>query len=130
MITQLTQNRIGVQVPEGTGEFTLRGTKHCDNGSISWYDRFTKNESLTLIPPGNWKILGLGKDLSEDQWREVVKGWSDKVAYHGSTGSGRTEYLNYVTGMYEFDENACASGLSLLRSKGLQAENTLILIKQ
>lgn len=52
------------------------------------------------MPPGKYQIIGLAKDLTEEQWRLIIK----------------NGYTNFT-----------ASGQSLLKSHSLKEENTLIL---
>lgn len=70
---------------------------------------------------GKWKILGKSSELTEDQWREVV----EKIMPFGRVERWKD---------YEFTESgfytAIESGQSLLKSKNLEPETTLILIKQ
>ncbi len=118
MIHQLTPSCIAVKVPEDAGRYTMRATNHCDNGSISFYDKFTNEESMCLIPPGNWKILGRGNDLTEEQWRGIVpemiigERWSN---YNG----------DYPIWFHSAKE----SGKSLLKSKNLNPD-VLILVNK
>lgn len=121
MITQLTENSIGVQVPEGSHGFMFSTEQLwlCAKPKQTWRRFFCE------LPEGNWKILGLGKDLTEDQWKEVVEqqsGGLGRFKDYELTGS-LADHGTYI--LY----SALKSGLSLLRSKGLQGENTLILIK-
>lgn len=126
MITQLTQNSIGVQVPEGAEDIRVRPT-NCLNYQVGVVIECPD------LPEGNWKILGLGKDLSEEQCKSIVEEIVDnkfQVKY--------PDYYQKEPTKYKWEKelkkmgfiNALASFESLLKSKGLQGENTLILIKQ
>lgn len=69
------------------------------------------------LPPGKWQLIGLASTLSDEQWEPIVDwinkwdGWKD---YSGEPGA--------------FD-NPTDSGLSLIASKNLTAQNCLILKK-
>lgn len=124
MITILTDKAIAMGVHEDFVEFELAN----DGRTLVATDIEGQSGFLEYLPEGPWKILGLGKDLTEEQWREVVEtvsGWS-KVIYYNYSASGR-DYRDTVEAAFD---NTTESGLSLLRSKGLQGDNTLILIKQ
>lgn len=54
---------LNVDVPKGTGEFILRSTVHCDKGSISWFDKWTKKETISLIPKGIWLIKSISESI-------------------------------------------------------------------
>lgn len=102
MITQLTQNSIGVQVPERSTKHEVANAEGIGQQlfTVHWYAGGNAEDTMiTSLPPGEWKILGLADKLTLEQCEEVMQG------YEGSL------YL-------------------LLKEKGLQAENILILIKQ
>lgn len=122
MIHQLTDKAIGVQVPE-QAEFI-----HVED-MRDWEFRLSYKDGGIWVHkelPGYYKILGRASRLTEDQWREVVEqqsGGLGRFKDYELTGSlaNHGAYILY---------SALKSGLSLLRSKGLQGESTLILVKQ
>lgn len=114
MITQLTQNSIGVQVPEDTMEYsvvpmTSAGT-HTGTG-LRIRIKTSRTISYKSLPEGKWEILGLAKNLKEDEWQKALPVQRDPD----------WDYPLW-----------CATDKAAheLKSKGLQGENTLILIKQ
>lgn len=129
MIHKLTDKARGMTVPKDSWGYDLYQEGNLK--SVGYFLSFKEGkaqQSFNYLPFGEWKILGLGRDLTEDQWREVVEtvsGWS-KVVYYNYSASGR-DYRDIVEAAFD---NATESGTSLLRSKGLQGENTLILVKQ
>lgn len=117
MIHQLTDKAIGVEIHKDGKSYFIK-----EDAMGKWVIGY---KTIELLPPGEWKILGLGKDLTKEQWSEVVDKFNNGSYrdYEHKVFDPCDEYLP----MYL---SAPESGLSLLRSKGLQAENTLILIKQ
>lgn len=116
MITILTDKAIAMGVHEDFVEFELAN----DGRTLVATDIEGQSGFLEYLPEGHWKIQGLGDKLTEDQWREVV-------------GTGYEDFRTIKWRDFETNEPVSTptkSGLSLLRSKGLQAQNTLILIKQ
>lgn len=83
-----------------------------------WYNGYLK---YIQIDGGNYQIIGLAKDLSEDQWKEIAE-----EMYLGERPTGK--YENYGFGLPKF-ETATESGHSLLKSHSLEPSTTLILKK-
>lgn len=80
-----------------------------DNDNDVWID----------LPPGPWRTVGRAKELTEGQWRGVVPVLPSGIRWAN----------------YEHPErlllSATESGMSLLRSHGIDPEsNPIILIKQ
>jgi hypothetical protein len=116
-MTQLPNNHIGVQVPEGSDKFVLVASTFY-SPSFLYLQGFDKTIDL---PPGKYSIVGLAIDLTEEDWYNIVeKGDSQHVDLF-------THY-NSVPEMWLF--TATESGYSLLESKGLKKETTLILKQQ
>lgn len=120
-----------VEVPEGTEKMTLRCNNDCDNGSISFYDIWRQKETILLIPNGQWKLLGLAKNLSEEQWEKIVN--SDVYVYPDEVGNDwqlffkdYTDVTQVVPSEYNLPD-ATTSGHSLLKSHNLKPSQTLIL---
>lgn len=132
MIHQLTPSCIAVTVPEDAKDpwmlerpdpqlaYYLPNKSFGEEGNM-W------SESIKL-PPGNWKILGKGSDLSEEQWKGIVEAFTHKMGYFGDSNKAEkiVLYMNYmierpvpVTFLYC---DAKDSGLSLLKSKGLNPD--------
>lgn len=69
------------------------------------------------LPPGNWKLIGISDEISEDQAAEIVvrvAGW-DKVLYYDYNASGR-DFRDIVEAAFD---KAHPSFQSLLKSKNL-----------
>lgn len=69
-----------------------------------------------LLPPGNWKILGLLSVLTKDQARDLVD-------IHGSYG----RYKDY-TGEWQYFGDPLDSFHSLLRSHNLDTSKNLLIM--
>lgn len=112
MITIHTDKAIGATIPSdyvevGVVPMTSAGTHTGTGLRIKTY---SGNRYLSL-PEGKWEILGLAKNLKEDEWQKALPVQRDPD-------------LDYPL-WYATDQAAHE-----LKSKGLQGENTLILIKQ
>lgn len=131
-ITQLTEDCIAVVVPQDASDFKTHYSTHHTNDDVEKLvfsseiqDPLKCGGDMLHLPAGQWEILGKGDSLTEEQWVWVatqVVGWSS-VIYHNHTASGR-DYRDIVEAAFS---TATESGLSLLKSKGLKPENTLIL---
>jgi len=127
MITQLPNNHIGVQVPENQGnDFEIiRDQDNYDQQQLKYpSDKYNglQNYSWVNLPPGKYSIVGLAIDLTEEDWRGIVE---HRYEYGNSKSKGVLITKDYVNG-YSFDTFKKA-GYSLLESKGLAKETTLIL---
>lgn len=73
------------------------------------------------LPPGEWEIVGLSKEMTEEKWKSLVKEacFAGDRPYWG--------YKNYEEGM-PF-ETASASGLSLMRHLGLDEKQNYLILK-
>lgn len=117
-IVELLDGVIGVVVPEDANNFEVYDN-NVIGGKCLMYLRGNPDyacEYSTNFPEGQWQILGLGNQLTEEQWEGVVD----------SKMEGRELWKSYETSYTAF-HNATESGLSLLKSKGLKPQNTLIL---
>lgn len=127
MIAQLTQNSIGFVPPDDAHSFEVYDNNVIGGKCIMYlmgnpdYDcRYSPN-----LPEGNWKILALGKDLSEEQAKTLVS-----ILPVRDVSTGRS-YVCFDKTRGEYATITAIEALqSLLRSKGLQGETTLILKKQ
>lgn len=124
MITQLTERAIAIKVPEGSEMYTIHENKLLllfsggQSARKKWCD----------LPPGQWQILGIASELTEEDWKKVVElvgGWSNVIYYDYNTTA--RDYRDIVEAAFK---TATQSGQSLLASKNLPMESTLILIKQ
>lgn len=70
------------------------------------------------LPRGSWRIICLSAECSEERAAEIV----ERINSHGRGFI----YMNYEKGMYVFAKPT-SSLRSLLRSKGQNEKNTLIL---
>lgn len=112
LTTPLTDKAISVQVPEDSYDMrvfpgVLEGFK--PTGGTYWYRD---------LPPGSWRIVGLGSELKEDHWKGIVEKGKNGICYR-----------YYLPG-YRLTTIAIESGLSLLRSLKLDPKTSLILIKE
>lgn len=69
-----------------------------------------------ILPPGNWIIVGIGKDLKEEQWKGIIEKGKDGICY---------KY--YLPGDY-LSTTSTESGFSWLRSHG--ADETFLILKE
>lgn len=100
-----------VKVPEGSKEFNIGFWGNPDMGGNNVQALYSSDSR----PPikvlgrikevGNWKLLGLSTELTEDQWKEILP----KYKYDKHLG----EYENY-TDSDEYFKTATESGRSLL----------------
>lgn len=76
------------------------------------------------IPPGQYSIVGIAKDLTEEQWKGIVEQYGDGYEHYMSDDqyekSDRIDLLATAT----------LSGLSLLSSNGFEKDTCLILRKE
>lgn len=116
---EINNRTIGlIEIPEHTKEITLRSTKHY-NSSISVYDNFTNKETILVLPPGDYTIIGLGSEISEEQWGKIVE-------FRGYRENDEEMYLDYTEAIPTIIHTATASGLSLIRFHNLNPETTLL----
>lgn len=70
-----------------------------------------------VLPKGNYSIIGLAKDLTEEQWKGIVE--SKKTFGYRKHDA--------VNGEYQWTARALQSGHSLLKANNLNPNTTLIL---
>lgn len=137
-ITQLNERSIVVEVPEGTKNYHVWAGDKPQLG----YEYITKNliekefgdsTKYISLPPGSYSILGRPEEITEVQWRGIVERDNRKT----SNGliemevSGFKDYERFGgSSLFQVKSTATESGLSLLKSKGLQDKSIIILIKQ
>lgn len=125
MITELNEKAIGVEVPSGAYDFDINGSelffinKHKDDPYPLGLDDVDGRD----LPSGVWQILGRGSELTEEQWKQGSLNWIEIVDEVGYRDYTRYEDFRYF-------KTATESGLSLLKSKNLNPDNALILIKK
>lgn len=126
-ITQLNDKAWSVTIPpEGNiNNAYLWGSYN------QWWVRYTEmarpGQFVTReikLPEGSWGIVGVGSSLTEDQWKGIVE--QIEVMSGDDLIDGFKDYCDPVHGYV----SPTSSGFSLLKSKGLNPGNTLILIKQ
>jgi hypothetical protein len=109
MITTLNDKWIAVNCPDHTGEVVVRSTEHC-NASISFFDKFTNNETIVILPPGSYTFCFLWPEGVTEQWAEKI------VKRYGNC------YMDYTAvkgGLAAHSLSAVASFQTALQSKGL-----------
>lgn len=129
MITELTDNCIGVGVPLDATDFqthVLGGIQKLVFSS-QIQDPLKCGGDMLRLPDGSWELIGLAKDLTEDQWREVVELMKykeiDKLYYSFSYKI----YGKVKPGGAYGTQKSIESGLSLLKSKSINPDTTVIL---
>ena len=86
-----------------------------------------KVKPVILPEDYTYTLLGLGSNISEEQWKKIVDclcidGWANyTVNHHGQRVPQYSEYLF---------KTATESGLSLLKTYGLEPETTVLLIQK
>jgi hypothetical protein len=117
-MTQLTENIFAIEVPEDAERFTLRATVHCENGSLSCYDKFNGKETLILIPPGSYSFLCTSTEITEEQCKEIVP-----IEWGGFAGNVKGYMVYFKPGEWWVDHEPYKTALesfnSLLESKSL-----------
>lgn len=126
-IVELTDGVIGVVVPESSYMWTVVGNELLMVPHIG----LSARKKYYDLPPGQWQILGLGNQLTEEQWKGIVGISHENVKIDWDVVE-EWVYGNIYKD-YELKDSlyytATESGLSLLTSKGLKPQNTLILKK-
>lgn len=108
-----------LKVPEGATNIRLSKP----SGMYLDYD-LGKEIGSVEMPPGNFQIVGIGRELTEVQWKEIVdrqNGSVGKYKDYSITGS-LAKYGTYLLGA------ATESGFSWLRSHG--ADETFLILKE
>lgn len=82
-------------------------------------------EADVELPPGSYTIVGLSSKLSEDEWGDIIPEiTADGTQFYYPDFGGRQTMM-----AVDLKRTATESGLSLLKSKGMKWETTLILKK-
>lgn len=129
-ITQLNERSIGIEVKPDWTKFSIWVAQHSLRGHKKGFNYLQYFEGehpiydLIELPPGSWSILGKGNELTEEQWNGIVE--QIVVMSGDDLIDGFKDYCDPVHGYV----SPIPSGLSLLKSKGLNPETTLILQKQ
>ena len=118
-MTHLINDIYGVEVPKGAERFCFG----YDNPNWIYY--YLKNSANSFdhrhieLPSGSYSIIGKGDELDSDKWESIVdyKKHEDQRFYPDYTSA------------LEFFDNPIQSGHSLLKSKNLKPEPTLIIKK-
>jgi hypothetical protein len=82
---------------------------------IAYWNTTVYNSSL---PPGEWEIVGLSKEMTEDKWKKVVR--------ELPVGD---RFENYSGDYPVWHHSATASGLSLMRHLGLDEKQNYLILK-
>jgi hypothetical protein len=131
-IVQLTDNAIAVTFPEGSWNYDLyQQGDQIELGYLHSFNKGKVKKGFIQLPLGNWSILGLSTQLSEEDWEKVVR----EKFWIGGFGWMYTNYTDEVTLANEIwkrtgpFKTAAESGATLLASKGITSP-VLILIKK
>lgn len=124
-ITELNEKAIAVEVPEDADNFD-----YFEEKNDLWFELLDKNctpiaSDFISLQEGRYSILGRPEDLTEEQWKGIVERLNTFV---GDNSQHIDVYVDYYKD-YEC-QTATESGLSLLKSKGLNPVEIIILIKQ
>ena len=77
-------------------------------------------ERIERLPPGSWKIEGICSEVGEDVWRGIVEPHNKRKGWWRDYSGLQDEWLSI----------ARESGLSLVKSKNLNGERTLLITKK
>ncbi len=77
------------------------------------------------LPPGNWEVIGLAKDYTEEAAKKIIS----ILPVHDVLTGRKYVCFDAIRGEYT-TISATEALASLLKYKGLSESNTLILIKQ
>lgn len=134
-VIHLTGDFWGVKVNGSGFNYTLFGGWSIDQiryTTMPSPGRF--KQYVVNIPPGMWSILSLAKDLREEQWGGIVEWYTDSHDSSYDPMYNVTTYFDvfkdYVTGDEGELATATQSGHSLLVSKNLDLNTTLIIKKE
>jgi hypothetical protein len=130
-ITWLTEDAIAVTTPEDIKSFDIWEATMSLRGYKKGREYLGAGSNVIELPPGNWSILGLSTQLSEDEFEKVVR----EKFWIGGFGWMYTNYTDEVTLANEIwkrtgpFKTAAESATTLLKSKGITSP-VLILIKK
>lgn len=109
-ITHLTEKCIAVKLPDIIMPvFHLEEQPDGQQGL-----RHSYGTEWVYLPKGSWAILGMSDKLTEEEWKKVVIRWD----------SGK--YNDYERHLARVD-TATESGLSLLKSKGIEVPHLILI---
>lgn len=123
-MTPLPNNYFAVQVPEDATCIIPNWGKRPRVQYQYWTGESRRGKIKRFnifLPPGSYTIVGLAKDLTEEQAGEIVEWWDGTETYRSYTytpSAGET-FWPYSTALESFR--------SLLSSLSLQPETTLII---
>lgn len=123
MIHNLTDNSIAVDVPEDAYGFQIPY-----NLSILGYQLPPLRANFSIdIPEGNWEILGRPEEMEEEQAQKIIE--EPKLGYYKNYEDKRA-YDEFIWLDIFIIRTAIKSFQSLLKSKNLNPESVIILIKK
>lgn len=109
-------NILIVPVPEDARGFRIHIEK------VDWLFFWTKTGwddiDSQQLPPGTWRIVGRFKELTEDDWHKIIGGQLKQMPYPD------------FELVFNWFDTATESGMSLLRSKGIDPESNPIILKK
>lgn len=110
--TQLREEYWGMDIPNPQHAIIHGNT-------ITWEVNGAKGKGFIVLPPGSWQIVCLSKEVTEEVAAQIVEG-------------NHNAYIDYERDFHGIPLRvftAVESSHSLIRSKGLDPNNTLILKK-
>lgn len=113
-MTHLIDNIVAVEVPEGSFNHFI---KNDQNGNPRLIYHLASVESKPL-PPGNWQLLFLSNEVTEEEARGIVLNFKPR----GFSSGAPREYKNYLSKPDDYTgwfKSAIESFHSLLKSKNL-----------
>lgn len=107
-----------IEVPEGFFGYSIIDTTN-GGKALKITDR-VGDCVYRPLPPGSYTLVGLGSELTEEQWKEIIEDTWESGDFIGWS------FRDYSDKHSTFD-TATESGLSLLKSKSLSPNTTVIL---
>ena len=134
-LTNLRGEWRGIEIPEHAETFELLG------GVLISYDQELRQVATCLLPPDNWQIICLSGEVTEEMAKDIVETIHIEYApspYNDFAGSWDVGYVDYEHpgefAGWQGDAGSFGKSVdsfhSLLRSKNLPINTTLILKKQ
>lgn len=132
MIHQLTSKAIACVIPPDAEHVHIQDLRDWEFCFSYKHNGEWVHADLPHPGPTPWQILGVARNLSEEQWKGIV-GKDERTVTNGTRDSLISGFKDYErhggSSVFMVKRSATESGLSLLKSKGLNPETTLILLK-
>lgn len=106
-------NILIVPVPEGSGCEQIK-----KDGTLLVYSNAGQGHTFIDLPLGLWRIVGRAKELAEEQWHKIIGGQLKQMPYPD------------FELVFNWFDTATESGMSLLRSHGIDPETNPLILKR